>query len=92
MTTYRCIDIGRNKFNGTIKAKDERAILRQIGRHLMSRNVDLVTEDDGQTWTVLVGGFREVGRLVRLDAYEQEGFERELGDAEMGDIGAVSSS
>ena len=63
---YRCIDVGRNKFNGTIFADSEAGIIRHLRKHVLSREIDLSTDDNGKTYDVIVGMFRIVGGLERV--------------------------
>lgn len=55
---FKLIDIGRGKFCGNAMAGSYDELVRVVSKHLMSRGIDITS--DG---TVLVGGFRPVGRV-----------------------------
>lgn len=50
MTRYKLIDIGRNKVNREVDVKSDRQLYKEVCSHLMSRDVDIISEDDGATW------------------------------------------
>lgn len=66
---FKLINIGRNKVNKTITVKSEDQLIKAVKREgmLMSNDIDLFTEDDGKTYQVIVGGFRPVGTVERVD-------------------------
>lgn len=63
---YKLINIGRNKVNREVDVPNEDDLYGEVGKHLMSRNIDLMTQDDGKTFKVYAG-FREVGTVERID-------------------------
>jgi hypothetical protein len=67
LTKYRLIEIGRNKFSGIVEVANQDSLLREVRSHVMSREVDLVlTDGPSGTYTVIVGGYRPVGRIERI--------------------------
>lgn len=59
---FRLVDIGRSKFCGEVRARSADALLRAVGKHLMSSDVAITSSG-----TVLVGGFRPVGKVEPTD-------------------------
>jgi hypothetical protein len=62
---YKLIDIGRSKVCREVDVKSEQQLYKEVGKHLMSSGVDLMTDDDGLTFTVCAGG-RPVGKVERV--------------------------
>jgi len=63
---YKLIDIGRSKISRTVDVVSETQLLNEVGKHLMSRDIELITDDEGDTFRVYAG-VRNVGtvELVR---------------------------
>lgn len=57
------IDLGMRKVNKTVTVKDENAMWREIGTHLMSKNISLVETDTENKYTVYAG-VRSVGHII----------------------------
>lgn len=68
MTKYKLIDIGRDKINREVEVKNESGLIKEVMKHLMSREVDLISEDDGKSYMVLVGGWRPVGKIEMVQS------------------------
>lgn len=60
------IDVGRNKFNGEIKPKNEDAFYKEIKKHLRSSDIEWIYDDSKNEGTIFVGGFRNVGHFKVL--------------------------
>jgi len=58
------INLGRNKVNKTITVKNEKAMFREISSHLMSNSIELSKTETENEYDVLVGGFRNVGKII----------------------------
>jgi hypothetical protein len=66
---WKLFEVGRGKFTGEVTVSSETELLREVGKHLASRGVDIDWDDDAMTTgTVIVGGFRPVGKVIRLTA------------------------
>lgn len=63
LTGYNLIDVGREKFSGRVDAMNERQLLKEIKKHLKSREVEI--EWQGDMGMILVGGWRPVGCVTR---------------------------
>lgn len=77
MVKYKLINVGRGKYNGVVETRTgepehvEAAVLREVRKHLMSRDVELTFEQDERgivNGDVVVGGCRFVGKFERVDA------------------------
>ena len=68
MIKAELIDVGRNKVCKTITVKNIDEVEAELHKHLMSSEIDIVTSDEQDVYTVIVGGMRPVGkvRLTRL--------------------------
>lgn len=64
---YRLIDIGRSKVNRTVEVRTERELVREVRKHLMSRDVEILP--DGNVWA----GMRTVGRVELVVEGPQDG-------------------
>jgi len=60
-------DLGRHKWSGEVQFNTMNGLLREIRKHLMSRSIDIETEDGSNVGSVIVGGFRAVGKIELLD-------------------------
>ena len=59
------INLGRNKVNKTVTVKDEKAMWRELGKHLASKSIELQrVENDPERYDVYVGVFRNVGQVI----------------------------
>lgn len=66
---WKLLEVGRGKFTGEVTVSNESELLREVQKHLASRGVDIEYDDPEETTgTVLVGGFRAVGKVIRLTA------------------------
>lgn len=66
---YRLINVGRNKVNRDVECKNQSQLQQEVKKHLMSKDVELVTDDDGRNFTVMAG-LRDVGKVKRLPSLE----------------------
>jgi hypothetical protein len=64
---FRLVNVGRDKVTREVECGRWNDLLREVGKHLRSSDIDV--SDAG---TVLVGGFRPVGRIEPLDALARE--------------------
>ena len=66
--TVKLIQVGRGKVSKTVEVKNEDALLEEVMRHLMSKQVELVQTTTGGSplYDVVVGGFRKVGEVKIL--------------------------
>lgn len=67
---YKLINVGRAKVNRIVECKNQTQLAQEVGKHLMSKDVELQTHDDGRNYDVVVGGFRNVGSIQRLPSLE----------------------
>lgn len=61
------VDVGRRKANYSFDVPASgpiRAILREVSKHLMSGDIDLIANEDETEFEVVVGGFRPVGKVL----------------------------
>ncbi len=58
------INLGRNNINKTVIVKDEKAMWREIRKHLMSKSIELSETDEPNKYDVYVGTFRSVGQVI----------------------------
>lgn len=58
---YRLINIGRSKFNGIVDVKTDDDLLRAVGKHPMSRDIEI--DEGGSVWA----GMRIVGRIENVN-------------------------
>ncbi len=58
------INLGRNNINKTVTIKNEKAILKEISKYLMSKNIELSETDELNKYDVYVGVFRKVGQVI----------------------------
>lgn len=66
---WKLFEVGRGKFTGEVTVSNEAELLREVRKHLASRGVDIEYDDaEETTGTVLVGGYRAVGKVIRLSA------------------------
>jgi hypothetical protein len=56
------INVGRNNFNATMQLKTVAAIRKEVKKHLLSRSVDFVYDEEKDEYAVLAG-FHEVGTI-----------------------------
>lgn len=64
---YRLINIGRGKVCREVTVRNERALYNEVSKHLMSKCVELITDDKGQSYRVYAG-VRLVGTVERLES------------------------
>ncbi len=58
------INLGRNKVNKKLTVKDGKGVLRELKKHIMSTEIELIDVDGkGTRYDVYVGGFRNVGQI-----------------------------
>jgi hypothetical protein len=67
MHQYDLIEIGRSKYSGRISVNDDIGLYRELKKHLVSRNVDIVWNDH-QNYGVVTAGFYTVGHIRRVDS------------------------
>lgn len=73
--TFKIIDLGRDKWTGIVKAQSdepehvEHALLLEVKKHVMSRDIDF--QGDTDAGFIVVGGFRVVGKYRRLQTEAQ---------------------
>lgn len=58
------INLGRNSINKTVIVKDEKAMWRELSKHLMSKSIELSETDEPNKYDVYVGVFRNVGQII----------------------------
>ena len=58
------INLGRNNINKTINVKNEKAMWRELSKHLMSKVIELSETDEPNKYNVYVGMFRNVGQVI----------------------------
>jgi len=63
---YKLINIGRDKVNREVEI-DPNQLLQEVGKHLLSRNIELITDDDGESFRVYAG-VRRVGTVERVSS------------------------
>lgn len=63
---YKLINIGRNKVNCEVDVGNQSKLLKEVGKHLMSRNIELITDDEGKSFRVYAG-VRRVGTVERVE-------------------------
>jgi len=62
------IDLGRHKFNGEVNFNTWTGLLREIRKHLLSRDISIEAEDGSNTGQIIVGlSDRPVGRIRLID-------------------------
>ena len=62
--TYRLIDVGRGKYNGTVHVARESDLLHEVRRHLLSNDVSIEWHEGVGT---IFAGFHAVGAVTRGD-------------------------
>lgn len=62
-------DIGRGKAKATIVVEQQTDFLKAVRPYLASREIDFDYDAEANLGTVLVGGFRDVGKFKRLGDY-----------------------
>lgn len=63
---YKLINIGRDKINREVEVEYPAQIFGEVKKHLMSHNVELITDDDGELFRIYAG-YRRVGTVERID-------------------------
>lgn len=68
MIRAQLISVGREHVSKVIEVPSMQAVLEECKDHLLSSQVDLVEQEDGQgngtgTFDVVVGGWRKVGEV-----------------------------
>ncbi len=63
---YKLINIGRDKINREIEIKSESQLLKEVKKNLMSRHIELITDDNGESFRVYAG-VRRVGTVERVE-------------------------
>ena len=58
------INLGRNNINKTVVVKNEKAMWRELSKHLMSKGIELSPTDEPNKYDVYVGMFRKVGQVI----------------------------
>lgn len=58
------INLGRNNINKTVVVKNEKAMWRELSKHLMSKGIELSETDEQNKYDVYVGVFRNVGQVI----------------------------
>jgi len=58
------INLGRNNINKTVTVKDEKAMWRELSKHLNSKGIELSETDEPNKYDVYVGVFRNVGQVI----------------------------
>lgn len=58
---YRLENIGATHFSGEVDVEDEQQLYLEVRKHVASSEISLYTEDQGKTYSVLVG---VIGRLA----------------------------
>lgn len=58
------INLGRNNINKTVVVKNEKAMWRELSKHLMSKDIELSETDEPNKYDVYVGVFRNVGQIL----------------------------
>jgi len=58
------INLGRNNVNKTVVVKNEKAMWRELSKHIMSRGIELCETDEPNKYDVFVGMFRCVGQVI----------------------------
>jgi len=59
------INLGRNDINKTVTVKDEKAMWRELSKHLNSKSIELTEiENEPNKYNVYVGMFRNVGQVI----------------------------
>ncbi len=58
------INLGRNNINKTVVVKNEKAMWRELSKHLMSNGIELSPTDEPNKYDVYVGMFRNVGQVI----------------------------
>ena len=59
---YKLIDIGRDKVNRVVEVATSQDLLNEVSQYLLSRNIGLVTDDEGESFRVYAG-VRRVGEI-----------------------------
>lgn len=55
-------DVGRENFNGVIDLADSRGIEKELRKHLLSEDVEIIWTTE-LTANVIVGGMRKIGEI-----------------------------
>lgn len=58
------INLGRNNINKTVVVKNEKAMWRELSKHLMSKGIELSPTNEPNKYDVYVGMFRNVGQVI----------------------------
>ena len=64
---YKLINIGRDKVNREINIDDQNQLMKEVKKHLLSRDVELITDDEGESFRVYAG-VRRVGTVERVES------------------------
>jgi len=62
---YKLINIGRDKVNRIVDVVHINRLHKEVKQHLFSPNIDLITDDNGETFRVYAG-VRNVGTVERI--------------------------
>lgn len=65
MKRYKLINIGRRMFCGEVETDSEAVLLREVKKHLASKDVDLLWNEE-QTRALVEAGFHVVGRVEAI--------------------------
>jgi hypothetical protein len=60
------IDLGRNKVNKTVEVKNESALHREIGKHILSKGWVMEPTEKEYEW-VITAGWNTVGKVKILE-------------------------
>lgn len=63
---YKLVNIGRYKVSRTVELVDEERLVDEVRKHLFSRDVGILWNDDAERGDVIVGGLRKVGEVFRM--------------------------
>ena len=63
---FKLIDVGRQHINKEVEVKDFSGLLLEVSKYLMSSEIEVKMKNDKEG-TVVVGGFRPVGKVERIE-------------------------
>jgi hypothetical protein len=69
---YELVNVGRDNVRRTVDCDNDQQLVREVSKHLLSRDVAIVWDETETRGTVLVGGYRPVGEVWKNKAATRE--------------------
>jgi len=69
---FKLVDVGRSKVNRITECHTEQELLKEVCKHLLSREVSIVWTDQNQTNASIYAGVRPVGKIEWIPSIENE--------------------